>query len=86
MTIYSRHASRGKVQILATYRGPGGVVSSTVTSVDNMALAAPIVDALNRISSYATVPVSMYDERGERLAHYPTTHLAALTDRNARGS
>lgn len=86
MTIYSHHASRGKVQILATYRGPAGVVSSTVTSVDNLMLAVPIVSALNRISACATVPISVYDERGGRFAHYPTGHLAALADRNARPS
>ncbi|QUQ72522.1 hypothetical protein [Kutzneria sp. CA-103260] len=86
MTIYSHHASRGKVQILATYRGSTGVVSSTVTSVDDLALATPIVDALNRISAYATVPVSVYDKRGDRFDHYPTAHLAALTGRDARAS
>ncbi|MGH7510946.1 MAG: hypothetical protein ACREMZ_15980 [Gemmatimonadales bacterium] len=47
MTIYSQHPQRGKVQILASYRGPSGVVSSTVTSVDSATTAAPIVDALN---------------------------------------
>ncbi|MEV6608767.1 hypothetical protein [Kutzneria sp. NPDC051319] len=38
-------------------RGPAGVVSATVTSVDELKLAVPIVDALNRISACATVPV-----------------------------
>lgn len=84
MTIYSQHAHRGKVQILATCHGLAGVTSSTVTSVDDPALAAPIVDALNRISACATVPVSVWDERSRRVGHYPTDHLAALTDRNAR--
>jgi len=84
MTIYSQHANRGKVQILATYRGPAGVVSSTVTSVDDPATAAPIVDALNRISACATVPVSEWDERDGRFRHCPVDHLAALTDRDAR--
>ena len=84
MTIYSQHANRGKVQILATYHGPAGVMSSTVTSVDDTALATPIVDALNRISACATVPVSVWDERGRHFGSYPMDHLAALTDRNAR--
>jgi hypothetical protein len=84
MTIYSHHANRGKVQILATYHGLAGIMSSTVTSVDDTAHAAPIVDALNRISACVTVPVSVWDRRGLRLGHYPTDHLAALTDRNAR--
>ena len=72
MTIYSQHPSRGKVQVLATYRGLGGIVSSTVTSVEDATLAAPIVDALNRISTCATVPVSVWDDRGGRFAHYPS--------------
>ncbi|MGC7102759.1 hypothetical protein ACPZ19_49520 [Amycolatopsis lurida] len=84
MTIYSQHAHRGKVQILATYRGSAGVVSGTVTSVEDAALAAPIVDALNRISACATVPVSVWDERGGHFRSYPTDHLAALTDPAAR--
>ena len=84
MTIYSQHPNRGKVQILATYRGPGGVVSSTVTSVEDAVLAAPIVDALNRISACATVPVSVWDRRNDRIASYPTGHLAALIDLEAR--
>lgn len=83
MTIYSQHAHRGKTQILATFHGPAGVTSATVTSVDAPALAAPIVDALNRISACATVPVSEWDER-RRVGRYPTDHLAALTDRDAR--
>jgi hypothetical protein len=86
MTIYSQHANRGKIQILATFHGLAGVRSSTVTSVDDPALAAPIVDALNRISACATVPVSVWDERSRRIGRYPTDHLAALTDRNARSS
>lgn len=84
VTIYSQHPNRGKVQVLATYRGPAGVVSSTVTSVDDAALAAPIVDALNRISACVTVPISVYDTRSGRFEHYPAEHLVALTDRNAR--
>ncbi|MFC3897985.1 hypothetical protein ACFOWZ_41515 [Lentzea rhizosphaerae] len=84
MTIYSQHPNRGKVQILATFRGPAGVVSSTITSVEDAALARPIVDALNRISACATVPVSVWDTRDDRHARYPREHLAALTDRTAR--
>lgn len=86
MTIYSQHANRGKVQILATYHGPAGVMSSTVTSVDDTKFAAPIVEALNRISACATVPVSVWDERRRGIGHYPTDHLTALTDREARSS
>lgn len=84
MTIYSQHPHRGKIQILASYRAPGGVVSSTVTSVDSATTAAPIVDALNRISACASVPVSVFDMRGRGFNHYPEGHLAALTDRDAR--
>lgn len=84
MTIYSQHPNRGKVQILATYHGPVGVMSSTVTSVDDASLAEPIVDALNRISACATMPVSVHDTRGGRSAYYPTDHIAALIDRSAR--
>jgi hypothetical protein len=84
MTLYSQHANRGKTQILATYQGPGGVESSTVTSLATSVLAAPIVDALNRISAVTTVPVSVHDRRDHRVAHYPTKHLAALTDRASR--
>jgi hypothetical protein len=84
VTVYSHHPSRGKVQILATYRGPVGVMSLTITSVDDVALAAPIVDALNWISACATVPVSVYDTRDDQVEHYPAEHLTALTDRSAR--
>lgn len=84
MTVYSQHASRGKIQILATYQGASGVVSSTVTSVTDSALAEPIVDALNRISALATVPLGTYDRRKDRFRRYPSAHLAALTDRDAR--
>lgn len=84
MTIYSQHASRGKTQILATFQGPNGNTSATVTSLADPALAEPIVDALNRISALATIPVSIYDTRGPRLKHYPTGHLAALTKVEAR--
>lgn len=69
---------------MASYRAPGGVVSSTVTSVESTATAAPIVDALNRISASASVPVSVYDMRGRGFNDYPQKHLAALTDRNMR--
>ncbi|MGQ0718844.1 MAG: hypothetical protein ACT4NP_16340 [Pseudonocardiales bacterium] len=86
MTIYSQHPNRGKVQILATYRGPVGVMSSTVTSVDDAELAEPIVDALNRISACATVPVSVWDIRDDRIDRYPREQLAALIDRSARAA
>ncbi|GHE02943.1 hypothetical protein [Streptomyces alanosinicus] len=84
MTIYSQHANRGKTQILATYQGSYGVVSKTVTSLGDPRLAAPIVDALNRISAFATVPVSVHDRRERRMDYYPHKHLAALTDAAAR--
>ncbi|MEV0679391.1 hypothetical protein AB0I60_22995 [Actinosynnema sp. NPDC050436] len=84
MTIYSQHPSRGKVQVFATYRGHAGVVSSTVTSIDDTGLAASVVDALNRISACATVPVSVPDTRDGRFAHYPADHLAAITDHAVR--
>jgi hypothetical protein len=85
MTIYSQHANRGKAQILATYVGKVGEISMTVTSVDDAAAAALIVDALNRISACATVPVSVLDGRSSTFARYPHTHLAAITDRDRRG-
>ncbi|MGW0669718.1 hypothetical protein [Streptomyces sp. NPDC002746] len=84
MTIYSQHANRGKTQILATYQGPDGVESTTVTSLATSVLAVPIVDALNRISALTTVPASVHDRRGDGVAHYPMKHLAALTDLTAR--
>ncbi|MBY8886617.1 hypothetical protein K7472_17340 [Streptomyces sp. PTM05] len=84
MTIYSQHANRGKTQILATYQGPEGVVSATVTSVGDSALAKPITDAFNRVSALATVPLSVYDRRNGSVEDYPTKHLVALTDRGSR--
>ncbi|MFG1966082.1 hypothetical protein [Nonomuraea sp. NPDC049028] len=84
MTIYSQHPNRGKVQILATYEGSAGATSSTVTSLPDAGLASPIVDALNRISALATVPVSVHDTRDGQIRYYPREHLAALTDRSAR--
>lgn len=84
MTIYSQHANRGKIQILATYEGSAGITSSTVTSLATEDAAGPLVDALNRISALTTVPISVYDRRGDGFDHYPTMHLAALTDRQAR--
>lgn len=84
MTIYSQHANRGKVQILATYRGPGGTESSTVTSVGSAELASPLVDVLNRISALATMPLSVFDMRGRRVQSYPVGHIYALTDSAAR--
>lgn len=84
LTIYSKHANRGKTQILATFQGPDGNTSATVTSLADSALAEPIIDALNRISALATIPVSVYDTRGQHLEHYPRTHLAALTKPETR--
>jgi hypothetical protein len=84
VTIYSQHANRGKVQILATYRGPGGVVSSTVTSLGSSDEAAPLVDALNRVSALATLPMSVFDMRGHRVRSYPSRHIDALTDVQVR--
>ncbi|MFE5729618.1 hypothetical protein ACFQ7A_01715 [Streptomyces sp. NPDC056528] len=84
MTIYSQHANRGKTQILATYQGLDSVVSKTVTSLGESRFAAPIVDALNRISAFATVPVSVHDRRERRMDYYPHEHLTALTDAAAR--
>ncbi|MGM9442903.1 hypothetical protein ACTAF0_22010 [Streptomyces murinus] len=86
MTIYSQHANRGKSQILATYQSANGVVSKTVTSLGDARLAAPIVDALNRISAFVTVPVSVHDRRERRVHSYPHKHLAALTDAAARAA
>ncbi|GAB3362258.1 hypothetical protein [Amycolatopsis echigonensis] len=86
MTVYSQHPQRGKVQILATYRGWGGMVASTVTSVESSTAARLIVDAFNRVSACATVPVSVHDERDRQVNHYPSSHLAALTDPAARVS
>jgi hypothetical protein len=84
VTIYSQHPSRGKVQVLATYRAQSGVVSSTVTSVEGSDVAAPIVEALNRISACTTVPVSVWDRRDDRIERYPSEHLAALIDHRVR--
>ncbi|MGW1072433.1 hypothetical protein [Streptomyces sp. NPDC002537] len=84
VTIYSQHANRGKTQILATYQGSGGAVSSTVTSLGDPVLAVPIIDALNRISALATVPLSVHDLRDRRVASYPGKHLVALAERAAR--
>ncbi|HEV2345505.1 MAG TPA: hypothetical protein VGS97_15510 [Actinocrinis sp.] len=84
MTIYSQHANRGKVQILATYQGPGGVTSSTVTSLGSSDQVAPLVDALNRVSAFAELPMAVSDTRGQRVRSYPSRHVEALTDRDAR--
>lgn len=86
MTIYSQHPNRGKVQILATYKGLAGTTSTTVTSVAKSDLATPIVDALNRISALATVPVSIHDTRDGKIRYYPSEHLVALTDADARAT
>lgn len=84
MTIYSHHAHRGKVQILATFRGRSGLASSTVTSVESVALAEPIVDALNRVSASATTPVSTWDTRFEPADDYPRDHLDVLSNPKER--
>lgn len=84
MTIYSRHPHRGKVQILATFRGDSGITSSTVTSVGSVALAEPIVDALNRISASATAPVSTWDTRHGPTGDFPRDHLVSLSDPDVR--
>lgn len=42
------------------------------------------MDALNRISASATVPVSIHDERPDRSSYYPSGHLATLTDSSRR--
>lgn len=84
MTIYSQHSNRGKVQILATYQGPGGVMSSTVTSLGSADEAAPLVDALNRVSALAELPMSVYDRRGHQLRPYPSLHIEALVNKEVR--
>ncbi|WP_346052341.1 hypothetical protein [Amycolatopsis dongchuanensis] len=42
-----------------------------MTSVDDVAVAAPIVSALNRVSAYAALPVSVYGNRYGRFDSYP---------------
>jgi hypothetical protein len=85
VTIYATHSSRGKTQILATYRTPEeATTSSTITSLDDPALAQTIADALNRVSACATTPLCVYDRRDDRFGHYPTGHLAALTKPDTR--
>lgn len=85
MTIYSAHPSRGKTQILASYRTPDDHTTSvTVTSCDDPTLACTIVDALNRISACATLPLCIYDRRDHALNDYPTGHLDTLSDPTAR--
>lgn len=84
MTIYSQHANRGKVQILATYQGPGGVMSSTVTSLGSSDEAVSLVDVLNRVSALAELPMSVYDRRGHRVRSYPSSHVEALATKQAR--
>ncbi|MFC7761116.1 hypothetical protein ACFQY4_26110 [Catellatospora bangladeshensis] len=51
-----------------------------MTSVEDAQCAAAITDALNRVSAYATVPVSVTDDRDDGYANYPHDHLGALTD------
>jgi hypothetical protein len=85
VTIYSTHPSRGKIQILASYRTPDDDTTSiTVTSLDDPTLARTIVDALNRISACATLPLCVYDRRDNGCSDYPTDHLNAFTDPTAR--
>ncbi|NKY88738.1 hypothetical protein [Nocardia veterana] len=84
MTIYSRQPQGGDIRIVATHHTPGGVLSSTVTTVKSDATAARIVDALNRISACASIPLGVTDRRGGGFERYPDRHLAALTDRAAR--
>ncbi|MBE1875693.1 hypothetical protein [Myceligenerans pegani] len=72
------------MQVLATFRGPDGVVSETVTSVESEQLAGPLVESLNRVSAAAALPVCLHDQRGDRFDRYPHSHLAALTDSAAR--
>ena len=54
MTIYSQHANRDKIQILATYEGLLGVTSTTATSVSDATEAEHIVDTPNSISALAS--------------------------------
>lgn len=85
MTIYSTHPSRGKTQILAVYRTHEDAINSTtVTSLDDPALAQTIAEAINRVSACATLPLCTYDQRGDGFDDYPTGHLDALTDFGAR--
>ncbi|WP_051856106.1 hypothetical protein [Streptomyces sp. NRRL B-1347] len=64
--------------------GHAFTITETVTSLSDSCLAAPIVDALNRISALITVPVSIHDRRQQRVGHYPRKHIAAPTDAAAR--
>ncbi|MBB5829056.1 hypothetical protein [Micromonospora carbonacea] len=85
MTIYSTHPNRGKTQVLASYRTPNDdITSTTVTSCDDPILARTVVDALNRISACATLPLCVYDRRGNSSSHYPAGHLDTLSDPTAR--
>ncbi|MFI9644555.1 hypothetical protein ACIG87_31680 [Micromonospora sp. NPDC051925] len=85
MTIYSTHPNRGKTQVLASYRTPDDdITSTTVTSCDDPILARTVVDALNRISACATLPLCVFDRRGNDSSHYPAGHLDTLSDPTAR--
>lgn len=85
VTIYSTHPNRGKTQVLASYRTPNDdITSTTVTRCDDPMLARAIVDALNRISACATLPLCVYDQRGNSLSDYPAGHLDTLSDLTAR--
>lgn len=87
MTIYSQHPSRGRHQILATYQSvEGGLVSSTVTSVDSPDMASDIADALNRISACLTVPAGLTMPGNGLTFQYPMQDLlTAAADRSRRG-
>ncbi|BEL12814.1 hypothetical protein Q0Z83_110050 [Actinoplanes sichuanensis] len=86
MAIYSQHPSRGRVQILATHHTASGLASSTVTSVNDTATATPIVDALNRVSACATIPMHTHDDRDGNFRRYPADHLDALADPETRNA
>lgn len=84
VTIYSQHPSRGKIQILATYLTPQCLTSATVTSVNEPAHAAAIVDILNRISACATAPTTLYDGGSSRYTRFPADHLTAVAQPQLR--
>jgi hypothetical protein len=85
LTIYSVHHARGKVQILATYEGSSGVVSTTVTSVETLDLATPIVDALNLAATCVARPLGLH-EFDARVSSYPSDHIDALINDSARAA
>jgi hypothetical protein len=81
MAIYSQHPNRGKTQILAAFDSPSGWTSVTVTSVEDASAASRVVDALNRLSACATVPISIWDTRFGPVGQFPTGHLDAICDK-----